>query len=221
MPPSYTTRLALPPMLKLNADPHQTAYTVTVDAAHPALTTGISAHDRALTCRTLAAAPAAFAGSSTLPVESSTSRNGAAASLSAALSNGTHAPTNGTCTHASAPSTAVDAVTAGTSSSLRRPGHVLPLCARPGGVRERPGHTEAAVELCRLAGKRRVGVISELVDDGEEVSGQARRVGGGMMRRDVCVAFARRWRLRVCTIEALRAHVEKVEGKEGVERLEE
>lgn len=51
---------------------------------------------------------------------------------------------------------------------LIRPGHVLPLRARPGGVLERPGHTEAAVDLCRLAGLAPVGVICEVVgDDGE------------------------------------------------------
>lgn len=51
---------------------------------------------------------------------------------------------------------------------LIRPGHVLPLRAVAGGVRERPGHTEAAVDLCRLAGLPPVGMICELVrDDGE------------------------------------------------------
>ncbi len=48
---------------------------------------------------------------------------------------------------------------------LIRPGHVLPLRARPGGVLERNGHTEAAVDLCRAAGLAPVGMICELVDD--------------------------------------------------------
>ena len=48
---------------------------------------------------------------------------------------------------------------------LIRPGHVLPLRARAGGVLERAGHTEAAVDLCRLAGLAPVGVIAELVDE--------------------------------------------------------
>jgi len=48
---------------------------------------------------------------------------------------------------------------------LVRPGHVLPLRARPGGVLERNGHTEAAVDLCRAAGLPPVGMICELVDD--------------------------------------------------------
>ncbi|GAT13903.1 3,4-dihydroxy-2-butanone-4-phosphate synthase [Mycolicibacterium thermoresistibile] len=55
---------------------------------------------------------------------------------------------------------------------LRRPGHVFPLRARPGGVAERPGHTEAAVELTRLAGCSEVAVITELMDDaGTPLSG--------------------------------------------------
>ncbi|PPF44429.1 3,4-dihydroxy-2-butanone-4-phosphate synthase [Pseudoclavibacter sp. AY1F1] len=54
---------------------------------------------------------------------------------------------------------------------LIRPGHVLPLRAVDGGVLERPGHTEAAVDLVRLAGAGEVGVIAELVrDDGEMLS---------------------------------------------------
>merc|ERR1712137_216636 len=39
-----------------------------------------------------------------------------------------------------------------TSEDFNRPGHIFPLIARPGGVRERPGHTEAAVDLCLLSG---------------------------------------------------------------------
>jgi 3,4-dihydroxy 2-butanone 4-phosphate synthase/GTP cyclohydrolase II len=55
-----------------------------------------------------------------------------------------------------------------TPASLRRPGHILPLRAADGGVRERNGHTEAAVDLLKLAGLTPVGVIGEVVaDDGE------------------------------------------------------
>ena len=54
-----------------------------------------------------------------------------------------------------------------TPSSVIRPGHVLPLRAVDGGVRERAGHTEAAVELMRLAGLQPVGAIAEVVaEDG-------------------------------------------------------
>lgn len=86
---------------------------------------------------------------------------------------------------------------------------MLPLRARDGGIRARKGHTEAAIEFCRLAGKRPVGVICELVEDGEEVQGRAERIGGGMMRRDGCLRFGRRWGLKVCTIEDLVEFVER------------
>lgn len=57
---------------------------------------------------------------------------------------------------------------ASTPASLIRPGHILPLRAAPGGVRDRGGHTEAAVDLMRLAGLSPVAAIGELVqDDGE------------------------------------------------------
>lgn len=50
---------------------------------------------------------------------------------------------------------------------FHRPGHIFPLRARPGGVLERPGHTEAAVDLARLAGREPAGVLCEVVlDDG-------------------------------------------------------
>jgi 3,4-dihydroxy 2-butanone 4-phosphate synthase / GTP cyclohydrolase II len=57
-----------------------------------------------------------------------------------------------------------------TAGDFVRPGHVLPLRARPGGVLERRGHTEAAVDLCRLAGLPPVGVLAEVVDDDGEVT---------------------------------------------------
>ena len=82
------------------------------------------------------------------------------------------------------------------------------------------------MEFCRLAGKRRVGVICELVDDGEGEEGgegeggdgrerkrKAERVGSGMMRRDGCLRFARRWGLRCCTIEGLVEWLEEREGR--------
>ncbi|BCW66712.1 hypothetical protein NicSoilB4_14750 [Arthrobacter sp. NicSoilB4] len=64
-------------------------------------------------------------------------------------------------------------------AALTRPGHVFPLRAVKGGVRERPGHTEAAVELCQLAGVEPVGVIAEVVYD-----------NGEMMRLDGLRGFA-------------------------------
>ncbi len=62
-----------------------------------------------------------------------------------------------------------------------RPGHVFPLVAKRGGVLMRSGHTEAAVDLARLAGEPSVGVIAELMDD-----------RGSVMRGPEIVSFARR-----------------------------
>src|ERR1017187_3817562 len=59
---------------------------------------------------------------------------------------------------------AAEGVTTGISAAgVTRPGHVVPLRARQGGVLVRGGHTEAAVDLCRLAGLAPVGAIGELV----------------------------------------------------------
>ena len=98
--------------------------------------------------------------------------------------------------------------------TFRRPGHVVPLQAREGGVRTRAGHTEAAIEFCRLAGKQPVGAIAELVEDGEDVEGQAEQAGDfGMMRRDGCLAFAKKFGLRAVTIEDLIRYLDGVKGK--------
>ncbi|KAJ2610773.1 hypothetical protein H4S08_003464 [Coemansia sp. RSA 1365] len=82
-----------------------------------------------------------------------------------------------------------------TPDSLRRPGHVLPLRARKGGVLERGGHTEAAVDLARLAGLNPAGALCELVND-----------DGTMKRRDDCSAFAKEHNLKIITISDLAAY---------------
>jgi len=102
-------RLAIPLMTPHNRDKLRTAYTVSIDA-RDGVTTGISASDRARTCRVLA-------DSATEPFE------------------------------------------------ITQPGHIVPLRAKPGGVLERPGHTEAAVDFARLAGLTPVGVIGEVLHD--------------------------------------------------------
>ncbi|ALJ19320.1 bifunctional 3,4-dihydroxy-2-butanone-4-phosphate synthase/GTP cyclohydrolase II [Microbacterium sp. No. 7] len=84
-----------------------------------------------------------------------------------------------------------------TPSSLIRPGHVLPLRAVDGGVRERAGHTEAAVELMRLAGLQPVGVIGEVVAD-----------DGSMMRMPGLLEMGARENIPVITIEQLIAHLD-------------
>lgn len=112
---SRADALALPPMVRENADPHGTAFTVTCDALGTG--TGVSAEARARTITLLG------------------SRDSVAA-------------------------------------DFRRPGHVFPLRARRGGVIERPGHTEAAYDLARLARRSPVGVLSELVNpDGSMMRG--------------------------------------------------
>jgi 3,4-dihydroxy 2-butanone 4-phosphate synthase/3,4-dihydroxy 2-butanone 4-phosphate synthase/GTP cyclohydrolase II len=81
--------------------------------------------------------------------------------------------------------------------SLTRPGHVFPLRAVKGGVRERPGHTEAAVDLCRLAGLEPVGVIAEVVYD-----------NGEMMRLDGLRGFALEHGCPLVSIADLVAYLE-------------
>lgn len=144
-------------MVAQNEDPHRTAYTVTVDykygpfhplpsrsdifiqISHVGTTTGISAHDRALTAR--------------------------------ALADPQSRP-----------------------SYFSRPGHMVPLRARPGGVLTRQGHTESGVDLCALTDLPRAGVLCELVNEDEE---------GTMMRRDALRAFADRWGLKMISVEMI------------------
>ncbi len=78
---------------------------------------------------------------------------------------------------------------------LVQPGHVFPLRARPGGVLQRAGHTEAAVDLVTLAGARPIGVICEIMND-----------DGTMARLPQLLKFARKHRLKLCTIEDLIEH---------------
>lgn len=101
-----------------------------------------------------------------------------------------------------------------TEHSFRRPGHVVPLRAVKGGVRQRQGHTEAAVEFARLAGEEmQVGVIAELVEGVEaEEQGSAERGGLDMMRAKECVEFGRKFGIKVVTIEELKRFVEEKEG---------
>jgi 3,4-dihydroxy 2-butanone 4-phosphate synthase / GTP cyclohydrolase II len=75
---------------------------------------------------------------------------------------------------------------------LAQPGHVFPLRAQPGGVLQRAGHTEAAVDLVHLAGCRPIGVICEIMND-----------DGSMARLPELVRFARKHRLKICSIADL------------------
>jgi len=110
MTPERLDELELAPMARDNTALGGTAFTVSIDANAPGLTTGISAYDRAQTIKS-----------------------------------------------------AVDANCG--AEDFARPGHVFPLCARAGGVLERRGQTEAAVDLASLAGLYPAGVICEIVND--------------------------------------------------------
>lgn len=83
-----------------------------------------------------------------------------------------------------------------TARDLARPGHVFPLRAVPGGILKRGGHTEAAVDLARLAGLPPAGVICEIV-----------REDGRMARGPDLVRLARRFKLKMCTTGELRDYV--------------
>ncbi|KZV65107.1 3,4-dihydroxy-2-butanone 4-phosphate synthase [Peniophora sp. CONT] len=138
LPGERLDALQIPMMVPLNEERHRTAYTVTVDYRH-GTSTGISAHDRALTARALASPHAG--------------------------------PTD-----------------------FARPGHMVPLRARTGGVLTRRGHTESGADLCGLVGLPKAGLLCELVNDDDE---------GSMMRRDQCRAFADRWGIKMISVEQL------------------
>jgi 3,4-dihydroxy 2-butanone 4-phosphate synthase/GTP cyclohydrolase II len=132
-------RLAIPLMTPHNREKMRTAYTVSIDA-RDGITTGISAADRARTCRVLA-------DSATEPFE------------------------------------------------LNQPGHIIPLRAKPGGVLERAGHTEAAVDFARLAGLTPAGVIGEVLND-----------DGTLMRAPELRAFADEHGIALVSIEDLQVY---------------
>ncbi|EIE76580.1 hypothetical protein G6F46_004947 [Rhizopus delemar] len=138
--------LELPLMVEKNTELMRTAYTISCDYAH-GTTTGISAHDRALTARKLADA---------------TSR----------------------------------------PEDFMRPGHILPLRSVPGGTFKRFGHTEAAVDLCQLAGVYPVACIGEIVNDDEQ---------GTMARRDDCFEFAKKHNIKMITIQDIIAYRKRQE----------
>ncbi|KAM0755552.1 3,4-dihydroxy-2-butanone 4-phosphate synthase [Meredithblackwellia eburnea MCA 4105] len=139
LPADRLRELDIRMMVEENQEKHKTAYTVTVDYKY-GTTTGISAHDRALTA---------------LKLSESSSK----------------------------------------PEDFTRPGHMVPLRAVDGGVLARRGHTEASVDLCRLAGLRPAGVICELVKPDDPY--------GSMARRDDCFHFAQDWGLHMISIEQL------------------
>lgn len=77
-------------------------------------------------------------------------------------------------------------------ADLARPGHIFPLIAKPGGVLQRAGHTEAAVDLAVLAGLKPVGAICEVLNP-----------DGTMARRDSLMEMAKKWNMKIITVKDL------------------
>ncbi len=94
------------------------------------------------------------------------------------------------------------------ASDFVRPGHIFPLRSRRGGVLVRAGHTEAAVDLCRLAGLKPAGVLCEVMNE-----------DGTMARRPQLQEFARRHQLKIGTIADLIRH--RLRTERSVERIAE
>ena len=81
------------------------------------------------------------------------------------------------------------------AEDFRRPGHMFPLLARKNGVLERNGHTEATVDLCRLAGLKECGLCCEIMRD-----------DGTMMRTKELAQLAERFQIKFITIQALQEY---------------
>lgn len=149
--------LDLPLMVTNNTDSNQTAFTVSIDAAHHlGVSTGISADDRART-------------------------------IQVALNPMTK------------------------PHDLRRPGHIFPLRAREGGVLKRAGHTEASVDLARLAGLYPAGVICEIQNP-----------DGSMARLPELIEYSRQHNLKIISIADLisyRLSHERFVGRETIAEL--
>ena len=93
------------------------------------------------------------------------------------------------------------------ATDFLRPGHVFPLVSKTGGVLIRSGHTEAATDLCRLAGLPQVGVLAEIVND-----------DGTVKRLPELVAFAREHGLKIVSIAELIEH--RIRTESFVRRIE-
>src|SRR5438874_10092377 len=94
-----------------------------------------------------------------------------------------------------------------TAAGFTRPGHVVPLRAKAGGVLRRPGHTEAAIDLCRLAGVRPAGVLCEIVSEKEVED---------MARLDELEVFAAEHDLALISIADLIAYRRRTEDRKSV-----
>lgn len=110
--------------------------------------------------------------------------------------------TTGISAHDRARTIKLLADTASTEKDFVKPGHIFPLLSKKGGVLVRAGHTEASCDLMRLAGQPPVGVICEIMNE-----------DGSMARIPDLVDFAKRHKLKICTIEDL---IQYRRGKENL-----
>ena len=94
------------------------------------------------------------------------------------------------------------------AADFTRPGHVFPLRAKPGGVLQRAGQTEAAVDLCRIAGLEPAGVVCEIIKE-----------DGTMARMPDLVKFARKHHMKILTVADLIAY--RMSNERLVERVDE
>lgn len=138
MSEEIAAKLALAPMVSINTDNHETAFTVSID--HISTTTGISAAERGMTARM--------------------------------------------CVDENAK-----------PGDFRRPGHMFPLVAKNGGVLERNGHTEATVDLMKLAGLKPCGLCCEIMKE-----------DGSMMRKTDLLQFAKTHEIPFITIQELQEY---------------
>jgi 3,4-dihydroxy 2-butanone 4-phosphate synthase/GTP cyclohydrolase II len=122
-----------------------------------------------------------------------------------------HGVTTGISAHDRAATIQTIANPASTPDDLVQPGHIFPLRAKDGGVLRRAGHTEAAVDLARMAGLQPAGVLCEILHD-----------DGTMARLPELMDFKKTHGLRICTIQSLIAHrrlKEKLIEREQVVKL--
>ena len=159
---------------------------IAAEHATPAAVNFMVTHGRGLVCVPLTAQRAAQLGLPPMAAENS-ALHGTAFTVSVDYRYGT---TTGTSAGDRAATIVALADAAATAQEFARPGHVFPIIGDPGGVRARPGHTEAAIELMRLAGCRPVAVICEIM------AADGSMAGGTELRE-----LAQRHRLPVVSVD--------------------
>ncbi|MDR7319015.1 bifunctional 3,4-dihydroxy-2-butanone-4-phosphate synthase/GTP cyclohydrolase II [Brevibacillus nitrificans] len=157
------------------------------DKATPEMINFMVTHGRGLVCVPVTEERAAQLGLKPM-VESNTDKQGTAFTVSIDERN-TH---TGISAHERSQTVLAMLEEHRTADDFRRPGHIFPLIAKPGGVLRRAGHTEAAVDLAHLAGAEPAGVICEIMNE-----------DGSMARLPQLVEIARRFDLRLITIAEL------------------